>query len=133
MLRGALLVSLIGLAACARLGIPGPALPGSGNRGMAELVENRVWIDESPDAPRGSLRAFLSDGTLVMTSCAETYRLAPWRWVENGTLVWEEDGRVLRAGDFHHADEHSEHGEITTTEGAEVLIVGAVEDYLPSA
>jgi hypothetical protein len=64
---------------------------------MAELVENRVWIDESPDAPRGSLRAFLSDGTLVMTSCAETYRLAPWRWVENGTLVWEEDGRVLRA------------------------------------
>ena len=64
---------------------------------MAELVENRVWIDESPDAPRGSLRAFLSDGTLVMTSCAETYRLAPWRWVEGGTLVWEEDGRVLRA------------------------------------
>jgi quercetin dioxygenase-like cupin family protein len=41
------------------------------------------------------------------------------------------DGRVLRAGDFHHADEGSEHGEITTTEGAEVLIVGAVADYLP--
>ena len=32
-----------------------------------------------------------------MTSCGETYRLAPWRWVEGGTLVWEEDGRVLRA------------------------------------
>ena len=31
---------------------------------MAELVENRVWIDQSTDAPRGSLRAFLSDGTL---------------------------------------------------------------------
>ena len=41
------------------------------------------------------------------------------------------DGRVLRAGDFHHADEDSEHGAITTTEGAEVLIVGAVADYLP--
>jgi anti-sigma factor ChrR (cupin superfamily) len=41
------------------------------------------------------------------------------------------DGHVLRAGDFHHADEDSEHGEITTTEGAEVLLVGAVEDYLP--
>ena len=40
MLRGALLVSLIGLAACARLGIPGPAFPGSGNRGTAELVES---------------------------------------------------------------------------------------------
>jgi hypothetical protein len=49
--------------------------------------------------------------------------------VISGTVIIE--GRVLRAGDFHHADEHSEHGEITTTEGAEVLIVGAVEDYLP--
>jgi anti-sigma factor ChrR (cupin superfamily) len=43
------------------------------------------------------------------------------------------DGHVLRAGDFHHADEDSEHGQITTTEGAEVLIVGAVDDYLPAA
>ena len=42
------------------------------------------------------------------------------------------DGRVLRAGDFHHADAESEHGEITTTDGAEVLIVGSVEDYLPA-
>jgi hypothetical protein len=40
---------------------------------------------------------------------------------------------VLRPGDFHHADEDSEHGEITTTEGAEVLIVGAISDYMPSA
>ena len=39
----------------------------------------------------------MSDGTLVMTSCVETYRLAPWRWVEGATLVWEEDGRNLRA------------------------------------
>lgn len=49
--------------------------------------------------------------------------------VLSGTVVI--DGRILRAGDFHHADEDSEHGEITTTEGAEVLIVGAIEDYLP--
>jgi anti-sigma factor ChrR (cupin superfamily) len=41
-------------------------------------------------------------------------------------------GRVLRAGDFHHADDQFEHAEITTTEGAEVLIVGAIEDYLPA-
>ena len=32
-----------------------------------------------------------------MTSCVETYRLAPWRWVEGGVLVWEEDGQNLRA------------------------------------
>ena len=96
-LAAALLLSLLAVAGCSRLGVPTPAFPGSGNKGMAELVENRVWIEDGPDAPLGSLRAFLSDGTLVMTSCVETYRLAPWRWVEGGTLVWEEDGRVLRA------------------------------------
>jgi quercetin dioxygenase-like cupin family protein len=52
-------------------------------------------------------------------------------FVISGSVVI--DGRVLRAGDFHHADEDSDHGEITTTEGAEVLIVGAVDDYLPAA
>jgi anti-sigma factor ChrR (cupin superfamily) len=52
-------------------------------------------------------------------------------FVISGSVVI--DGRVLRAGDFHHADEDSDHGEITTTEGAEVLIVGAIDDYLPSA
>ena len=50
-------------------------------------------------------------------------------FVVSGSIVI--DGRVLHAGDFHHADEDSDHGEISTTEGAEVLIVGAIEDYLP--
>lgn len=52
-------------------------------------------------------------------------------YVLKGSVVI--DGRVLRAGDFHHADENSDHGEITTTEGAEVLIIGAIDDYLPGA
>jgi anti-sigma factor ChrR (cupin superfamily) len=51
-------------------------------------------------------------------------------YVISGSVVIA--GRVLRAGDFHHADEDFQHGEITTTEGAEVLIVGAIEDYLPA-
>jgi anti-sigma factor ChrR (cupin superfamily) len=51
-------------------------------------------------------------------------------YVISGSVVI--DGRVLCAGDFHHADEGSDHAEIMTTEGAEVLIVGAIEDYLPS-
>lgn len=50
-------------------------------------------------------------------------------FVLKGSIVI--DGRTLRAGDFHHADADSDHGEITTVEGAEVLIVGAIEDYLP--
>ena len=52
-------------------------------------------------------------------------------YVISGSVVIE--GRVHRAGDFHHADGDSHHGEVYTTEGAEVLIVGAIEDYLPGA
>jgi len=50
-------------------------------------------------------------------------------YVVRGSIVI--DGRTLHAGDFHHADADSDHGEITTVGGAEVLIVGAIEDYLP--
>jgi anti-sigma factor ChrR (cupin superfamily) len=50
-------------------------------------------------------------------------------YVLRGTILI--DGRTLYAGDFHHADDGSDHGEITTVDGADVLIVGAIEDYLP--
>jgi anti-sigma factor ChrR (cupin superfamily) len=50
-------------------------------------------------------------------------------YVIRGSVVI--DGRVLGPGDFHHADAGSDHGEITTPGGAEVLIVGAIDDYLP--
>jgi hypothetical protein len=90
---GLLLVVVV--TACSRL--PDVAMPGAGNERTADFLENRVWRDTGADAAPGTLRAFLSDGTLVMTSCAETYRLAPWRWVEGGTLVWEEDGENIRA------------------------------------
>lgn len=38
--------------------------------------------------------------------------------------------RVLRAGDFHHAEAHSHHGEHWTADGVEVLLVAAASDYL---
>jgi hypothetical protein len=91
---GALLL-LVAVAGCSRL--PAVAMPGSGNKGTADLFENRVWLDTGADAPAGTLRAFLSDGTLIMSSCAETYRLAPWRWVDGATVVWDEDGANIRA------------------------------------
>ena len=50
-------------------------------------------------------------------------------YVLSGSLTV--DGRTLHAGDFHHADADSDHGELTTVDGAEVLVVGAIEDYLP--
>lgn len=38
----------------------------------------------------------------------------------------------LAAGDFHHAEFDTDHDEITVLEPAEVLLVGAIADYLPS-
>lgn len=40
-------------------------------------------------------------------------------------------GLVLHAGDFHHADTDSDHDEILAREPAEVLLIGAMADYLP--
>lgn len=52
-------------------------------------------------------------------------------YVIRGTVLV--DGRVLGPGDFHHADADSDHGELATPTGAEVLIVGGIADYLPNA
>ncbi|HEU4894120.1 MAG TPA: cupin domain-containing protein [Vicinamibacterales bacterium] len=40
------------------------------------------------------------------------------------------EGRLLRAGDFHHAEGDSDHGELWTDEGVEVLLVASASDYL---
>ena len=45
----------------------------------------------------------------------------------SGSLTVE--GRVLRAGDFHHAEGDSDHGELSTDEGVEVLLVASASDY----
>jgi len=50
-------------------------------------------------------------------------------YVIRGSLMVE--GRLLRAGDFHHAEGESDHGELHTNEGVEVLLVAAASDYLP--
>lgn len=49
-------------------------------------------------------------------------------YVISGSLYVE--GQLLRAGDFHHAEGGSEHGELWTDEGAVVLLVAAASDYL---
>ena len=50
-------------------------------------------------------------------------------YVISGSLVVE--GQLLRTGDFHHAEGDSDHGELHTDEGVEVMLVGAASDYLP--
>ena len=40
-------------------------------------------------------------------------------------------GRRLEAGDFEHADEHTDHGELWTDEGCRVILVVPPEEHLP--
>jgi quercetin dioxygenase-like cupin family protein len=48
-------------------------------------------------------------------------------YVISGSVVVE--GRRLRAGDFHHAEGESDHSELWTDEGVEVLLVASASDY----
>ena len=48
-------------------------------------------------------------------------------YVISGSVVVE--GRLLRAGDFHHAEGESDHDELWTDDGVEVLIVASASDY----
>ena len=50
------------------------------------------------------------------------------RYVISGSLIV--DGQVLRPGDFHYAAAESDHGELWTDEGVEVLLAAAARDYL---
>lgn len=97
-LRGFAIGTVLLLGACARSDLPLPALPGLSLGDVAEVeIADRVWIEDTPGAPEGVFVAFLSDGTMIQDSCGELWRLSPWRRVDAGTLVWEEDGRTLRA------------------------------------
>lgn len=49
-------------------------------------------------------------------------------YVISGSLNVE--GRLLRAGDFHHAEGESDHAELWTDDGVVVLLVAAASDYL---
>jgi putative transcriptional regulator len=40
-------------------------------------------------------------------------------------------GRRMEAGDFLHADAHTDHGELWTEEGCRVLLVASPDEYLP--
>ena len=58
---------------------------------------DRAWTRSDSTELPGILRIFLSDGTLVMDSCWETYRLSRWRKESDTTLVWQEDASEIRA------------------------------------
>ena len=43
--------------------------------GNTQPFVGKIWLSTDASAPLGTFRIFLPDGTLVMDSCVETYRL----------------------------------------------------------
>lgn len=58
---------------------------------------NRVWTRTDTTGLPGVMRIFLADGTLVMDSCWETYRLANWEAVSDSSVTWQEDTATIEA------------------------------------
>jgi hypothetical protein len=57
----------------------------------------KAWRSTDPSAAPGTLRIFLPDGTLVMDSCVEVYRLSRWRAIDERRIEWEEDTARIEA------------------------------------
>lgn len=66
-------------------------------------VENRsaltdqIWIRTDSTGLPGVLRLFLANGTLLIDSCWETYRLTQWTMTSDSTLRWQEGVAVVHA------------------------------------
>jgi hypothetical protein len=67
---------------------------------------NTVWRVTSGNRAPGTLFVFLSNGTLMMTSCVEVYRLATWRAESTDRLTIVEDPPVQYTADIQALSEN---------------------------
>ena len=64
--------------------------------GLPSFV-GKVWMSTTFGQPRGSIRIFLPDNTLLMDSCFETYRIVEWGVISEDTIRWREDTVPIQA------------------------------------
>ena len=74
-----------------------PPASSAGRSGPLGPLVDRVWMRSDSTGLPGVMRIFLSDSTLVMDSCWETYRLARWRMESDSALRWQEDATDISA------------------------------------
>jgi hypothetical protein len=65
--------------------------------GNTQPFVGKIWLSTDASAAPGTFRIFLPDGTLVMDSCVETYRLAKWRALDDRRVEWQEDTAKIEA------------------------------------
>ena len=91
-------VVILAAVACWGCGSGGNQPPETtGTAGPTAALVDRVWARSDSTGLPGVMRIFLSDGTLVMDSCWETYQLATWRAESDSTVVWREASIEIRA------------------------------------
>jgi len=84
------------LSACSGTSVDRPE-PQSASLEAQPSFVGKSWMSTDSSAVPGTLRIFLADGTLVMDSCFETYRLARWRAIDERQIEWQEDTARIRA------------------------------------
>ncbi|MGH8177206.1 MAG: hypothetical protein ACREV5_13180 [Steroidobacter sp.] len=57
----------------------------------------KVWVSTTLGNPRGSIKIFLPDKSLLMDSCFETFRIAKWGIISDDTIRWVEDTIPIEA------------------------------------
>jgi hypothetical protein len=82
------------MSAC---GAPPPAAVAPAASGAPRAFVGRTWLSTDPAAAPGTIRIFLADGTLVIDSCFETYRLARWETIDDKRIAWQEDTARIEA------------------------------------
>jgi hypothetical protein len=92
------------LCACGGAPANNPPPQETDRRTQPEFV-GKVWMSTDAAAARGTLRLFLPDGTLVIDSCWETYRLARWQTTGDRQLEWQEDTARIEAEIIDLTDE----------------------------
>jgi len=105
----ALLLAATALAGCSPSGntpepvlpAPGPAPSQASNQTLpppldrSALLQRHVWELHSPAGrPPRSIYVFLPDGSLLMSSCVETYRIASWMLNDAGQVEIREDAQT---------------------------------------
>jgi hypothetical protein len=90
------LTAVLVVAGCEVVENPRPPVTTERGAPAARLV-NRAWLDTGGQSAPGTVRVFLEDGTLLMTSCTETYRIAQWDVLPDGRIGWSEDGARVEA------------------------------------
>jgi uncharacterized membrane protein len=88
-------VLLLVAAACR----PAPSASPAGEQAPTQprAFVGKTWLSTDPAAAQGTIRIFLADGTLVMDSCFETYRLARWEALDEKRIAWQEDTARIEA------------------------------------